>query len=45
MRHTPLIPISDRAMREFQKRLEVYHLKRHQFAIKRESVFGAGSCG
>jgi hypothetical protein len=39
MRYTPQIPISDTLMNDFKKKLEIYHLKKHQFVVKKESVF------
>ena len=35
-RHTPLIPISDRQMKDFNERVEMYHRKGFFFEIKKE---------
>lgn len=38
-RHTPIIPISDRQMKEFQDKVKAYHRKGFYFEIKKDSIY------
>ncbi|CAD8186188.1 unnamed protein product [Paramecium octaurelia] len=40
-RHTPLIPISDRQMREYQEKVEAYHRKGVYLEVSREQLYFA----
>lgn len=38
-RHTPLIPINQRQMKEFQERVLAYHRRGFYFEVKKETIF------
>ena len=41
-RYLPIIPISDRQMNDFKRRLEIWHSKRFNFLIKKDDVYNFG---